>query len=300
MSAPGLTSSIRKETFENLQLNAGIFIKNLDFSAITDATALKAAIVAGTNILGATRGGGSFVASREMRTPEVDGMRYKFKGSDFIDSVEAHLATTLIEITPDTVILGLGTATKETNGKRTTIRMHTAVRGEDYINSLTWFGDLADGRLIAITLFNALNTTDFNLTFTDKSEGTLPVELHARQEDVLDYDYAPFQIDYFEPDGEFASLTVTSAAGTNVGETALSTTYTLASGEHFAYKVGDASNAPTIGYNETPDYTWTEWNGSSAINVGTSANGYKAALIVVTAAGKATKYGTATLAVKLT
>ena len=43
-SAPGLTSPIRKETFENLQLNAGIFIKNLDYSSIADAEALKAAI----------------------------------------------------------------------------------------------------------------------------------------------------------------------------------------------------------------------------------------------------------------
>lgn len=206
MGAPGLTSPIRTETFENLQLNAGIFIKNLNMTSIADATALKtaiaAAITAGTNILGATRGGGSFVARREMRTPEVDGMRYPFKGSDFIDSIEAHLATTLIEITPEVVALGLATVEKTVSGKRTTIKMHTAVKPEDYVDSITWFGDLADGRLIAITLFNALNLSDFNLTFTDKGEGTLPVELHARQDNVLSYDYAPFQIDYFDlPDG---------------------------------------------------------------------------------------------------
>ena len=202
MGAPGLTSPIRSETFENLQLNAGIFIKNLNMSSITDVTALKtaiaAAITAGPNILGATRGGGSFVARREMRTPQVDGMRYPFVKSDFVDAVEAHLATTLIEITPDVVLLALGTATKTVSGKRTTIKMHTAVRDEDYVDSLTWYGDLADGRMVAITLFNALNLADFNLSFTDKGEGTLPVELHARQDDVLSYDEAPFQIDYFD------------------------------------------------------------------------------------------------------
>ena len=56
--APGLTSPIRQETFENLQLNAGIFIKNFDYSSIADADALKtaiaSAITSGTNILGAT------------------------------------------------------------------------------------------------------------------------------------------------------------------------------------------------------------------------------------------------------
>ena len=65
--APGLTSPIRTETFQNLQLNAGIFIKNFDYATPTDAESLKtavlAAIAAGTDILGATRGGGTFTAT---------------------------------------------------------------------------------------------------------------------------------------------------------------------------------------------------------------------------------------------
>lgn len=202
MGAPGLTTPLRSETFENLQLNAGIFIKNLDYSSIADATALKtaiaSAITAGTDILGATRGGGTFVATREIRTPDADGRRYPVKGEKFVDSVDARLTTTLIEITPDNLVLALGGATATTSGKKTTIKMHTAIQDSDYINSLTWFGDLADGRLVAITLENALNTADFSLTFTDKGEGTLPVELHAHQADFDDYDEAPFEIVYFD------------------------------------------------------------------------------------------------------
>lgn len=203
MSAPGLTSPIRTETFENLQLNAGIFIKNLDYSSIADATALKtaitAAITAGTTILGATRGGGTFTATREIRTPEVDGMRYPFKGSDFVDSVEAYLSTTLLEVTPENIKDALSSATITTSGKKTTVTMHTAIDTDtDYIDTLTWFGDLADGRLVAITLHNAINTADFSLTFTDKGEGTLAVEFHARQDSVADYDEAPFEIVFFD------------------------------------------------------------------------------------------------------
>lgn len=203
MSAPGLTSPIRTETFENLQLNAGIFIKNLDYSAIADASALKtaiaSAITAGTSILGATRGGGNFTATREIRTPDVDGMRYPFKGSDFVDTVEAYLATTLLEVTPGNIKDALSSATVTTSGSKTTVQMHTAIDPDsDYIDTLTWFGDLADGRLVAITLKNAINTADFSLTFTDKGEGTLAVEFHARQDDVADYDDAPFEIVFFD------------------------------------------------------------------------------------------------------
>jgi len=203
MAAPGMTSPIRTETFKKLQLNAGIFIKNLDYSNIADASALKTAIqtavTAGTNILGATRGGGTFTVTREIRTPEVDGMRYPFKGSDFVDSIDAYLSTTLIEVTPDNIKAILGSATATTSGKKTTIKMHTAIDPDtDYIETLTWVGDLADGQYVAITLDNAINTADFTLTFTDKGEGTLAAEFHARQASVEDYDNAPFEIVYFD------------------------------------------------------------------------------------------------------
>lgn len=300
MGAPGLTSPIRKETFQNLQLNAGIFIKNFDYDTPTDADALKtaiaSAIAAGTNILGATRGGGTFTATREIRTPEVDGMRCGFIGSDFVDSADAYLSTTLVEVTAQSVKDCLGNATASTSGKKTTIKMHTAIQETDYISNLCWIGDLADGRLILIALKNALNTADFSLTFTDKGEGTLAAEFHARQSDVLDYDEAPFEIIFFEPSGSLGSLTITSAAGTNVGGTAIDADYTLGSGQHFVYKVGNS--APTIGYREEADYTWTEWDGSSDIAVGAANNGKKITVAVVNSQNKALMSGNATLVVK--
>lgn len=208
MSAPGSTNALRGETFDNLQLNAGIFIKNLVYDgtgAPTDAATLKAlltGIINGTTtdkgkILGATRGGGTFTVTREQRDPEIDGLRYKFKGGTFIDSVDAYLSTTLVEVTSENFanLLG-GTAT--TAGKITTITMKTALGEEDYLTNVCWIGDLADGRLVLIVLHNAINTADFTLTFSDKSEGTLAVEFHATQADVNDYDKAPFEVLFFD------------------------------------------------------------------------------------------------------
>lgn len=205
MSAPGFTNALRKETFDNLQLNAGIFVKNLTYNSITDATALKTAIAniitSGSNpagvLIGATRGGGTFTVTREMRTPEIDGMRYKFKGGNFVDSVDAYLSTTIVEVTPDNVadLLG-GTATP--SGKKTTVKMETAISSSDYLTNLCWIGDLSDGRMVLICLLNALNTADFTLTFSDKSEGTLAVEFHACQSNVNDYDEAPFEVVFFD------------------------------------------------------------------------------------------------------
>ena len=125
-------------------------------------------------------------------------MRYPFKGADFVDSVDAYLSGTLLEVVPNNFKLLLGTGEVATSGKKTTITMHTAVQSTDYITHLSWVGDLADGRAVLIELDNAFNTADFSLTFTDKGEGTMTFEFHARQADVSDYDTAPFRVVFFE------------------------------------------------------------------------------------------------------
>ena len=206
MGAPGLTSPIRSEAFKHLQLNAGAFLVGFEHASMTDAnalrTAFKAALSESEKILGVTRGGGSFTVTKETRTPEVDGMRYPFKGADFVDSVDAYLSGTLLEVTPDNFKRLLGTGDVKKEGNKTTVTMHTAVMDEDYIDKLCWIGDLADGRLVLIELDNAFNTSDFNLTFTDKGEGTMTFEFHARQSNVTDYDNAPFRVVFFDTDKE--------------------------------------------------------------------------------------------------
>lgn len=210
MPAPGHTTPLRNATFQNLQLNAGIFIANADYSSIANASTLKTAIqnlIAGSSsalganakLLGATRGGGSFTVTREIRVPEVDGRRYGFKGDSFVDSVEAQLSTTLIEITKDTFLTALAGSAVTGSSPKETIKLSTAISTADYLTNVCWIGDMADGKLILICLKNALNTADLTLTFTDKGEGTLPVEFHAKQDGVNDYDNAPFEVVYFTP-----------------------------------------------------------------------------------------------------
>lgn len=205
MSAPGMTSPIRAEAFENLQLNAGIFLVDFDHSSATTAaalkTAIKAAVTAGTNILGVTRGGGSFNVTKERRTPEVDGLRYPFKGGQFIDSADAYLSGTSLEVNETNWKRFLTSADVDTTvATKKKLTMRTAIdKDTDYIDSLCWVGDLLDGRLVLIELYNAMNTSDFSFTFADKNEGTLPFEFHAHQDDVTDYDEAPFAV-YFLSD----------------------------------------------------------------------------------------------------
>lgn len=199
-------TAVRPQTFERLQLNAGAFLKNFDLSTYTEYSALEEALFGaikdGTKALGATRGGGTFTATPTMRSIEADGKRYEFKGSTVIDTWDIKLTATLMEITPDNFVLALGTAEKNedksfTTGKKTTIKLRTNIEDGDYIQNLVWFGNTSKG-LVAIVLDNALNNTGVTLTFSDKGEGTLPVEFHAYQDTVENNEYAPCAIYFFD------------------------------------------------------------------------------------------------------
>ena len=199
-----MLTGLRPETFENLQLNAGVFLKNFNHSDIADVDALETAVLAaleaGTNILGATIGGGTFQATPETRSIEVDGMRYQFKGSTIVDSWNIRLTGTMKEITPENFKDALISADITNNGAKKVVRVRTDIEDGDYIPTLCWVGDTSKGAVL-IELSNALNTTGANFTFTDKGEGTLPFEFVAHQASLNDSQYAPFQIVFFgEPE----------------------------------------------------------------------------------------------------
>lgn len=198
-----MITGLRPDTFKNLQLNAGAFLLNFDHTDYEDADALETAVLAaleaGTDILGATRGGGSFQCTPNVRNIEADGKRYEFKGSTIFDSWTVMLTTTLLEVNAGNFRRVLASADAEdTAATKHTVRIRTSIdAAQDYIENLTWVGDTSEG-LVLISLKNALNTTGLNFTFTDKGESTMPVEFHAHQESVQDMQYAPCEIVFFD------------------------------------------------------------------------------------------------------
>lgn len=89
------------------------------------------------------------------------------------------------------------------------------------------------------------------------------------------------------------SITVTSAAGTAAGDTAITVSgYTPGTGETYKYKVG--TEAPTVVYGQNLK-NWTTWDGTSDI---TAATGKKITIASVDANYKAQAAGSATVTAK--
>ena len=81
-----IISGFNSKTAENLLLDAGAFFKNYDME--TDS--FDKAVTAG-KLIGATRGGGQFNATPDIRQIEVDGVKGRAKGLEALDSWEVSL-----------------------------------------------------------------------------------------------------------------------------------------------------------------------------------------------------------------
>ena len=199
-----MTTGLRASTFENLQLNAGMFLANFDYSTATDAATLGALLkterekTTGSALIGATRGGGTFVCTPNTRSIEADGKREEWKGSSVNDGWTIKLTTTLLEINADNLKRSFGTADVTDTEKKHTIKIRTDIKDADYIESLVWVGDTSKGYVL-IAIKNALNTAGATLTWTDKGEGTIPVEFTAHQDGLETDGYAPCEVIFFDP-----------------------------------------------------------------------------------------------------
>lgn len=199
-----MTTGLRASTFENLQLNAGMFLANFDYSTATDAATLGALLkterekTSGSALIGATRGGGTFVCTPSTRSIEADGKREEWKGSSVNDGWTIKLTTTLLEINATNLKRSFGTADVTDTEKKHTIKIRTDIKDADYIESLVWVGDTSKGYVL-IAIKNALNTAGATLTWTDKGEGTIPVEFTAHQDGLETDGYAPCEVIFFDP-----------------------------------------------------------------------------------------------------
>ena len=152
-------TKIPLNTFNELQLNAGILLKDFDIATGTFAD---------SDMLTATTGGLQVQVKPtfEDMGSDIDNcpkntMELKYK----TDADEVTIGGTALNINSDMLMLMLGAADKDsTTGK---IAPRKDLKLTDF-KSLWWVGDLSNGGFVAVKVINALSTDGFSLKTTDK------------------------------------------------------------------------------------------------------------------------------------
>lgn len=186
-------SGLTENTSKNLVFDAGAFFKNFEFGTDTFETAVTEG-----KLLGATKGGGSFIATPTFREVEIDGMRGAVKGAKLLEAWEISMTANLVEVTAETLSLGLGLSelTDETEKEYKKITGKMCLQDDDYVENITWVGNLSGSEEpVIIQIYNALNTSGLELAAEDKGEAVIATEFTAHF-DMSKPNEVPFAIYY--------------------------------------------------------------------------------------------------------
>lgn len=181
-----MKTGLTERTIQNLQLNAGVLC----------TTYSKGTPIDEEDIIGATRGGGSFTAVPTIHQAAVDGAPTYTVGLERVDDWVVTLNVTMVEMSDEAIsrAFGVGVSKTGTASTDTTFTAKRTVNSTDY-KDIYWVGDMSNGQNVVIKLKNALNTGGFNLTITDRGEGTYALALIGHFA-ITDLDTAPFEVTF--------------------------------------------------------------------------------------------------------
>lgn len=165
----GVFTKISAETFNELQTEAGVLLKKFDPENVTEP--------ADEDIICATTGGinASCVATFSDWGEDIDNCPPNMKELKQVDSWEAKLSFTALNITPETIKLSLGVADIDASKGKITPRAN--LKQTDFTDTIWWVGDMSDGGMCAVCLKNALSTDGLSLQTAKKGKGQLSVGL---------------------------------------------------------------------------------------------------------------------------
>lgn len=179
-----MKTGLTDRTTKNLQLNAGVLLSKYN----------KGQDIAESDIIGATRGGGSVNVKPIIRQMAVDGAPTYTKGLERIDEVQVNAQFTMVEFSPAIVKRAVAGATIATQSGDSVITSVNKVLSDDY-KDVYWVGDTSDGKNVVVHIKNAFSLDGLSLTASDKNEGTFSMNLMAHYE-IGEFEDAPYSITF--------------------------------------------------------------------------------------------------------
>ena len=163
----GTYTKISADAFNNMQLDAGVLLNTFDpTSPAAPDTAIICATTGGIKV--------DCVPTYSDLGEDVDNVPNNMKEFKHLDSWEAKIGFTALEITEDVLSLALGAATTTTSDHK--VVPNRDVKASDFQN-IWWVGDLADGGFVAAKLINAISTSGLSMQSTKNGKNQLSCEL---------------------------------------------------------------------------------------------------------------------------
>ena len=186
---PGLKfTQVPTDTFEKLQLNAGILL-----DGFTPSTGVIG------NILGATSGGINFASNPSYSDfgEDIDNVPNNMMELKHLVAFDPQMSGTFLTVSTAVAKMLVGAA--DIDGTDTTKVVPRQQLLETDFDDLWWVGDYSDKNtgstagFLAIHLINALNTSGFQIQSSKDAKGTMSFEFHGHYS-IDSQDTVPFEI----------------------------------------------------------------------------------------------------------
>ena len=183
-------TKIPENTFQNIQLNAGVLLSSFTPSSAT---------VSDEAIIGATTGGINFTATPTYTDfgEDIDNCPKNMKELKKLDSWEVKCSGTFVTIDTATAKSLIGAADIGTSDTTKVTPRNDIAQGD--FNDIWIVGDYSDkngdtnGGFIAIHMMNALSTGGFQIQTADKAKGQFAFEYTAHYS-MSAQDTVPFEV----------------------------------------------------------------------------------------------------------
>ena len=202
----GTFTVIPQSTFEEMQLDAGVLLKNFDPSNV--------AAPDDEDIITATTGGIQITCEPSFSDlgEDVDNVPANMKELKHLDSWACSLSTTALGTSPDLIKFALGCA--DIDGTNTSkIVPRADLRQNDFSSSIWWVGDRADGGVVAVELKNALSTSGFSLQTSKNGKGQTAVTIEGHVSMTAQKE-VPMEFYSIDPEADGTATTYTYTAVT--------------------------------------------------------------------------------------
>jgi len=164
---------IPNDTFDTLQLDAGVLLKHFNIEAAANDPTTPG--FTNADIICATTGGvnPSCVPTFSDFGEDVDNCPVNMKELKHLDSYDVKLSTTSLGTSASLIKMAVGCADLSEDGKSVIPR---ADLSQSDFSDLWWVGDKANGGFVAIKILNALSTGGFSLQTTKNGKGQIALE----------------------------------------------------------------------------------------------------------------------------
>lgn len=177
----GRFTAIPQDTFDTLQLDAGVLLTNFD-PANPVAPADK-------DIICSTTGGIKIdcVPTFSDMGEDVDNCPNGMKELMHLDSWECTLGFTMLKLSPAGIKLGLGSA--DISSDKVTPRRSLS---QNDFTDIWWVGDKSNGGMVAVKVINALSTSGLSVQTSKNGKGQVSVTLTGHVS-IDDQDTVPME-----------------------------------------------------------------------------------------------------------